>query len=135
MKSDDDLLQNMKQQKRQTNDALRQQSAREIKLFLEHIKKEHIAPDTRYFSITRMKFVPLWTIYYWFGDYDSEGVYVSSAGKLYEFRGIGYIAPASRYGKLYIGETLAHMRESREKKQAAELPKKKRCAPWRLVSR
>lgn len=135
MKSDDVLLQEMKQREQQTTQTLREQSAREIKLFLEYIEKERISPNARYFSITKMRFVPLWTIYFWFGDYDSQGAYLSSTGKLYEFRGIGYIAPASRLGKLHIGETLASMRKAREKQQVAESTKKKRRAPWRLVSR
>ena len=134
MKSDDTLLQEMKQQKHQTEQSLSEQSAREIKLFLEYIEKERIASDTRYFSITKMKFIPLWTIYHWYG-YDDQAAYVSSVGKLYEFRGIGYIAPASRHSKLHIGEILAGMREAREKEQAAETAPKKRRAPWHPISR
>lgn len=135
MKSGSRYLQETKQQNQLSTLALQEQSSREIKLFLDYVERDGIKPDTRYFSITSMKFIPLWTIYFYF-DYDSEGAYLSSTGKLYEFRGIGYIAPASRSGKLHIGQTLAHMREAREKAQSKTVvTTKKRRALWWSPSR
>lgn len=133
MKSDTALLGDLRHQKQQTTEALQKQSAHEIKLFLDYVEKEGIAPDIRYFSLTKMKFIPLWTIYHWYG-YDDQAAYVSAEGKLYELRGIGYIAPASRYGKLHIGGILADMRTAREQ-QAAQATKRRRRTAWRSISR
>jgi hypothetical protein len=134
MKSNDALYQEMKQQKRREAEASRRQSEREIKLFLAYVEQERISPDERYFSLTKMRFIPLWTIYHWYG-YDDQAAYVSSTGKLYEFRGLGWIAPASRHEKTYIGVTLAHMREQREKEATEQPVKKNRRALWRLSAR
>jgi hypothetical protein len=132
MKSDGELLRNMKQQQKQAERALLEESAREVELFHKYVKSENIAPDTRHFSITRMKFIPLWTIYASSDEHYSQGYYISSTGRLYELRDLIAIkTPASRSGKIHVSGALRHMREEREKKVSGQPVKKKRRAPWR----
>lgn len=114
MKSDDVALREMKSQKRRKDRAMTEKSAHELQLFLEYVKKEGVMPDTWYFSITRMRLIPLWTIYEREFCYATQAAYVSSTGKLYEFRGIGYKAPASRYLKRDIVHMLVNIRKQRE---------------------
>lgn len=114
MKSDDVVLRETKNQKKFEDRAMTEKSAHELQLFLEYVEKEGVMPDTWYFSITRMRLIPLWTIYEREFCYETQAAYVSSTGKLYEFRGIGYKAPASRCLKRDIGHTLANMRRQRE---------------------
>lgn len=118
MKSDDAMLLAMRDRKIQENQAVYEKLTKELRLFLEYIERESVLPDTWHFSITRMRIIPLWTIYDYYSELETREAFVTSTGKLYVYRGgiLGKL-PALRRHFREIGDELARNREKREWKQ------------------